>query len=198
MMDITKQLEKTLSEKVIILSDIQDLKLEDNSSLLDSLNMLCEKKAAYRLGVDGYIGYQFLWNFILDKIKMEKGTRDLDIEGRPFTPNIVAKMLASMEAEGLIKKEGSVYRAVLDKILSKEIILNFCWGRADVIKIEDILRYYRFASFATGERDLAWRSPAFNHCRKIMDQLSSDGMLQKNETSCNETNCSDLYSWIDI
>lgn len=192
MTDIAKNLEKTLSEKVIILSDIQDLKLEDNSSLLDSLNMLCENKTAYRLGEDKYVGHAFLWNFILDHIKIEKDVRDIKIEGISLGLNIVSKMLASMEDKGLIKKENSVYLAVLDKLLSKDIILKYCWSRVDKIRIEDILKYFHFTSINT-ERKLIWYKPAFIHCQKIIDQLCIEGKLQKFET-----NDVDFFTWTDI
>lgn len=193
MIDITKSLEQTLSEKIIKLNDIQDLKLEEDSSLLQGLNMLCERKAAYRLGADGYIGYQFLCDLILDNIKMEKSIDNLIIEGRSISPNIVSKILNYMENEGLIIKENNVYRAVLDKILSKEIILKFCWGRVDKIKIEDILQHFHFNPTCK-VRGATIPSRAFDHVRETLNQLCVENFLQKPTTEAYAA----FYSWSDI
>lgn len=189
-MDITKNLEQTLNERIIKLEDIQGLQLTDESHILNELNKLCERKAAYRVKVDGFVGYQFLWNLILDTIKMENDVNALMVNERHLSQNIVSKMLNSMENEGLIKKEDNSYRAVLDKILSKDVISRFFWGRADKITIEEILNHFRFKPTCKVYGAIT-PSAAYEHTKQIIDQFCQEGKLQK-------ATIGNSFSWSDV
>ncbi len=189
-MDITKNLEQMLNERTIKVSDIKDLQLTDESQTLIELNKLCETKAAYRIGVDGFVGRQFLWNLILDNIKMENSIDVLTVDGRPISQNIICKMLNSMESEGLIKKENSIYKAVLDTILSKQVLRNFFSHRADQIKIEDILYHFRFKSSIISYGSKV-PSAAFSHCQQVVNNLCNEGFIKEDTTNKS-------FSWNDI
>jgi hypothetical protein len=145
---------------------------------------------AYRLGTDGFIGRQFLWNFILDLVKAERDLNNVHIENHIISPNLVSAMLDSMEQEGLIQKSDNGYQAVLDKILSKKVISEFFWRRADQIKIENILHHFHFSCAKTAYGSTI-PSAAFNHCQKMIDDLSAEALIKKNPIE-------NSFSWNDI
>lgn len=189
-MDISKTLEQTLNERPIKLSDIPDLELSENSQAFDELQKLCERKAAYRLGVDKFIGRKFIWNLILDSIKLERPLNNISVDGFLISQNIVSNMLIAMKDQGLIEKEENNYHIVLDKVLSKEIIVEFCWCRADQIKIENILSHFHFATQKTAY-GATGPSAAFIHCQNILNALYKEKLLNKSLVD-------DSFCWNDI
>lgn len=177
-MDAIKSLEKTLSERIIKLEDIPDLELSENNRALEEINKLCEKKAAYRLGVDKFVGRRFIWNLILDSIKSELPLNNLSVDGLPISQDIISNMLISMKDQGLIEKEDDKYYIVLDKVLSKETIVEFCWCRADQIKIENILYHFHFP-IEINSYGAKVPSAAFIHCQNIVNTLHKEKVLNK-------------------
>lgn len=192
MTDIAKNLEKMLNEKPVKLSDIQDLDLAENDKALNELQKLCDKKLAYRFGVDEFVGRQFLWNFILDAIKAGDQLINLRLchHNYPISKHIISTMLEFMEKDGLITKEHGPWRIVLDKVLSRKVILDFCRQRADQITVKDILRHFHFDSiFKVNSDELP--SAASSHCQQIINKLCDEGILKK-------SNLDDSFSWSDI
>jgi hypothetical protein len=192
MTDIAKNLEKILNERPIKLSDIQDSQLSENDKALNELQKLCDKKLAYRFGVDEYVGRQFLWNFILDAIKANKPLTQplLCHSNHPISQHLVSTMLEFMEKDGLIKKEGYAYCIVLDKVLSREVILDFCRQRADQITVANILQHFRFNPTCEVYGSTI-QSQAFDHVKKIVDNLCAEDILKK-------SNLDTSFAWSDI
>ena len=188
MSDIAKSLEKMLNESPVEFLDIQELVEKDKA--LNELNKLCERKVAYRLGVDKFVGRQFLWNLILDNIKVGNSLAQLQTDRHFVSQHIISKMLESMEREGLIEKEDGKYYVVLDKVLSREVILEFCHQRADQITTESILAHFRFNSNVTA-CGATGPSKAFYHCQQIVDKLCNEGVLKR-------SNMDNSFSWGDI
>lgn len=191
-MDITKQLEKILNERPIKLSDIQDAQLPDNDKALNELQKLCDKKLAYRFGVDEFVGRQFLWNLILDAIKSGDSLTTLTLSRQNYfiSQHIISKMLECMESDGLIQRENNAWRIVLDKVLSRDVILEFCHQRADQITVENILIHFHFAATVKAHGRQG-ETLAYNHCKQIIDKLCGEGILVKSRFD-------ESFSWKDI